>query len=49
MPDLGKYAFEVTLAYAGSLILLFGIVWLSWAQARTSKRRLDDTEGRQNG
>ena len=49
MPDLGQYAFEVTLAYAGSLILLFGIVWLSWAQARASKRRLDDTEGRQDG
>ena len=49
MPDLGAYAFEVTLAYVGSLVLLAGIVGLSWAQARASKRRLDEAEGRGNG
>ena len=46
MPDLGDYAFEVTLAYAGSLVLLFGLVVLSVVQARRAKQRLDDTERR---
>ena len=46
MPDLGKYAFEVTLAYVGSLTLLVVIVGLSVLQARRSKRRLDETERR---
>ena len=49
MPDLGAYAFEVSLAYAGSLALLVILVWVSWAQARRSKRRLDEVEGRRNG
>lgn len=49
MPDLGEYAFEVTLAYAGSLALLAGIVWLSVAQSRAAKKRLQDTERRQDG
>ena len=49
MPDLGAYAYEVTLAYAGSIALLAGIVWLSWAQARASRRRLEKAEGRQDG
>lgn len=49
MPDLGVYAVEVTLAYAGSLLLLVGITWASWAQARRSKRLLDDSEGRNDG
>ncbi len=49
MPDLGAYAFEVSLAYAGSIALLVGIVWLSWRQARASRRKLSDAEGRSNG
>ena len=49
MPELGKYAFEVTLAYAGSLVLLLALVGLSWAQARESKRRLEETEERKDG
>ena len=47
MPDLGKYAVEVGLAYTGSLTLLVGIVALSVYQARRAKRLLDETEGRQ--
>lgn len=47
MPELGDYAREVSLAYAGSLILLIGLVGLSVYQARRSKRLLDETEGRQ--
>ena len=46
MPELGKYAFEVMLAYAGSLGLLLGLVALSVAQARRTKRLLDETERR---
>lgn len=49
MPDLGAYAFEVLLAYAGSFVLLFGIVGLSWLQARSSARKLAETEDRQDG
>lgn len=44
MPDLGKYATEVLLAYGVSLTLLAGIIWLSWRQARASKRILDQAE-----
>lgn len=46
MPDLGKYAAEVTLAYAGSLGLLVALVALSVLQARRTKRMLDETERR---
>jgi heme exporter protein CcmD len=49
MPDLGAYAFEVSLAYVGSIVLLVGIVWLSWHQARSSRRRLSEAEGRSDG
>jgi heme exporter protein CcmD len=49
MPDLGDYAFEVSLAYIGSIALLVGIVLLSWRQARRSRRQLEDIERRHNG
>lgn len=49
MPDLGQYAFEVTLAYGGSLVLLVALVALSWGQARASKRLLDETVERRDG
>lgn len=49
MPDLGQYAFEVTLAYAGSILLLAAIVLFSWNQSRRARRRLEEAEGRQNG
>ncbi len=49
MPDLGAYAFEVTLAYAGSILMLAVLVGASWAQARASKRALDEAEGRLDG
>lgn len=46
MPDLGKYAVEVGLAYAASLALLAGIVALSlWRSAR-ERRRLEEIERR---
>ena len=46
MPELGAYAFEVTLAYAGSLALLGGLVVISILQSRRIRRRLENTEGR---
>ncbi|MCV6592945.1 MAG: heme exporter protein CcmD [Silicimonas sp.] len=46
MPDLGKYAFEVILAYGGSFLALVALVALSVIQARRSKRRLEETERR---
>uniref|UniRef100_UPI004047F1CC heme exporter protein CcmD n=1 Tax=Yoonia sp. TaxID=2212373 RepID=UPI004047F1CC len=49
MPDLGKYAVEVGLAYAVSIALLGGIIWLSWRQAVKQKRALDAVEARKNG
>lgn len=49
MPELGAYATEVTLAYVGSALLLCGIVFLSWRQARQSHALLKDAEGRRNG
>ena len=30
MPDLGEYAIEVLLAYAGSIALILAIIGLSW-------------------
>ena len=47
MPDLGKYALEVSLAYAGSIALLAALIVLSVAQARRSKRMLQEAEDRQ--
>ena len=49
MPDLGIYALEVSLAYGVSFVLLFGIVGLSWAQSRRSKRLLEESEGQRDG
>ncbi|MEM6387337.1 MAG: heme exporter protein CcmD [Pseudomonadota bacterium] len=48
-PDLGQYALEVLLAYAGSLALLLGLIWVSWRQSRFSRRRLNEAEGRRDG
>ncbi len=46
MPDLGKYAVEVGLAYGVSLALLIGLVWISAIQSRRAKRDLDEAEAR---
>ena len=46
MPDLGTYALEVTLAYAGSLGLLCALLAVSFVQSRRAKRLLDETERR---
>ncbi len=46
MPDLGKYAVEVALAYGVSIALLVGVSFLSVVQARRVKRALDEAEAR---
>jgi len=46
MPDLGKYAVEVGLAYAASLGLIAGIVVLSLRRSARVRRRLEDIERR---
>ncbi len=46
MPDLGAHTFEVTLAYAGALAMIIGLVALSFAQSRRAEKRLNDTERR---
>jgi heme exporter protein D len=49
MPDLGKYAVEVGLAYLVSLALLGGIIWLSVRRYRRVKAALEALEQRQRG
>ncbi len=44
MPDLGSYAFEVLAAYAVSLGLIAGIVWLSVRRSRAVKAALEKVE-----
>ncbi|QMU57433.1 MAG: heme exporter protein CcmD [Boseongicola sp.] len=44
MPDLGRYAVEVGLAYGVSLGLLIAIVWLSVAQSRRVREALKEAE-----
>ena len=46
MPDLGKYALEVSLAYGLSGVLLAGIVILSLLRARRVARALERAERR---
>ena len=46
MPDLGVHMVEVTLAYAGSILMLLVLVVLSAAQARRAKHQLAEAEGR---
>lgn len=49
MPDLGKYAGEVLLAYGVSGVVLALLVGLSILQARRVRRALAEAEARQNG
>jgi heme exporter protein D len=46
MPDLGRYAVEIGLAYAGSLVLLGGLVAWVWLRGRAARRRLAEVEAR---
>ena len=44
MPDLGKYAFEVWLAYGLTLGCLALLIWQSFRQSRRIKSELRDEE-----
>lgn len=48
MPDLGRYAVEVGLAYAGSLLLLAALVAWVWLRGRAARRRLAEVEARRS-
>ncbi|WP_220746938.1 MULTISPECIES: heme exporter protein CcmD [Jannaschia] len=44
MIDLGKYAFDILLAYGLSAVLIIGLVAQTIASARSARRRLEDAE-----
>lgn len=46
MPDLGRYAVEVSLAYIGSLAALAGLIGWVWMRARRMRARLEAIEAR---
>ncbi len=46
MPDLGKYAFEVSAAYVISIALLLLLIAVSMRQAAKAKRLLEQQEDR---
>jgi len=50
MPDLGKYAAEVLAAYGATILLLAGLVWMTWARSNRVRRALEQAmERRDNG
>ncbi len=44
MPDLGKYAVEVLSAYAASLALLGGLLWLTLRRGKAARAALKSIE-----
>jgi heme exporter protein D len=48
MPDLGKYALEVMLAYGASLVLLAGLVWASIRRGARVRAQLHAIEARRS-
>ncbi len=48
MPDLGKYGVEVLSAYAVTVLLLVGLVWMTLARSRAVRRALDAAEARKD-
>ena len=46
MPDLGKYGLEVISAYLATGAIVIGLLWLTWAQARSSRKALEEAEDR---
>ncbi len=49
MPDLGKYAADVLMAYGGTFVLLVALIWRSLARSAKVKRQLKQAEDRLNG
>lgn len=48
-PELGRFAAEVLSAYAVSLVLLVGLVWISWRRAVKVSAALSQVEARVKG
>jgi len=46
MPDLGKYAVDVLSAYAATIVLLLGLIFLTWTRSRRIRRQLEAAEAR---
>ena len=46
MPDLGTYALEVSLSYAGSIAILLVLLGVSIAQSKRAARALQEAEAR---
>ncbi|HSG57152.1 MAG TPA: heme exporter protein CcmD [Paracoccaceae bacterium] len=46
MPDLGKYAAAVLSAYGMTVLLLLGLVAVTWLRGRRVRRKLDEIEAR---
>lgn len=44
MPDLGKYATEVLLAYGISIALLVLLILVVWLRARKARKALEEVE-----
>lgn len=44
MPDLGRYALEVSMAYGASLTLLIGLALWVWLRGRAVRRALEEFE-----
>ena len=49
MPDLGKYAVEVALAYLFTIVMVLGLVMVTLRNFRRAKRTLDELEARKDG
>ncbi|MDD7971273.1 heme exporter protein CcmD [Roseinatronobacter alkalisoli] len=49
MPDLGRYALEVSLAYLASLGLIGALVLWYWLRGRSVRQQLDEVEKRRTG
>ena len=48
IPDLGKYAFEVSLAYAVSLTILFVLILRTLMRSARVRRALEQQENRKS-
>lgn len=49
MPDLGRYAMEVSLAYLASLGLIGALALWYWLRGRAVRRQLNEVENRKVG
>ena len=46
MPDLGKYAVEVLSAYAATIAILAGLIWMTWSRSVRTRKALEEAEAR---